>query len=331
LGRHQQVFGSIPPGRPPDRGFEHTIELEEAAKPMMTPPYRHPRRFKDEIEKAIKELLAMGHIRPSSSPFTSSVVLVLKKDGTMRMYTDYRALNKKTINNRYPIPHIDELMDELHGAVFFSKIDLRSGYYQISIREQDIEKTAFQCHFGHLKFLVMPFGLTNAPATFQSCMNHIFRDQLRKSVLVFFDDILFYNKTWQEHMRHLDEVLSIMETQTLYAKESKCEFGMTELLYLGHIISAQGVLVHREKIRAILDWPTPRNVPKLRSFFGLCSYYMRFVRGFSHLRAQLTDVTKHGAFAWTDESQKSFDHMKEFMGTCPMLALPNFTLPFVLV
>jgi hypothetical protein len=146
--------------------FEHTIELEEGAKPMITPPYRHPRRFKDEIEKEIKELLAMGQIRLSNSPFASSVVLVLKKDGTMRMCIDYRALNKKTIKNRYPIQRIDELMDELHGAVFFSKIDLRSGYHQISIREQDIEKTTFRYHFGHFEFLVMPFGLTNAPTTF---------------------------------------------------------------------------------------------------------------------------------------------------------------------
>jgi hypothetical protein len=135
LGQHHQVFGSIPPGRLPDRGFEHTTELEEGAKPMITPPYRHPRRFKDEIEKAIKELLAMGHIRPSNNSFASSVVLVLKKDGTMRMCIDYQASNKKTIKYRYPIPHIDELMDELHGAVFFSKIDLCSGYHQINIRE----------------------------------------------------------------------------------------------------------------------------------------------------------------------------------------------------
>jgi hypothetical protein len=133
LGRHQQVFEAILPGRPPDRGFEHTIELEEGAKPMITPPYHHPRRFKDEIEKAIKELLAMGHIRPSSNPFDSSIVLVLKKDGTMRMCIDYRALNKKNIKNRYPILRIDKLMDELHGAVFFSKIDLRSEYHQINI------------------------------------------------------------------------------------------------------------------------------------------------------------------------------------------------------
>jgi hypothetical protein len=170
------------------------------------------------------------------------------------------ALNMKTIKNRYPIPRIDELMDELHGAVFFTKIDLRSGYHQINIREQDIEKTTFRCHFIHFEFLVMPFGLTNAPATFQSCMNHIFRGQLRKYLLVFFDDILIYNKTWDEHLAHLGKVLDIMKAQSLYAKESKCEFGMRELLYLGHIINGQGVQVHEEKIRAIVDWPTPKNL-----------------------------------------------------------------------
>jgi hypothetical protein len=227
---------------------------------MITPPFCHPRRVKDEIENEIKELLVMGHIRMSNIPFASSVVLVLKKDGTMRMCIDYQALNKKTIKSQYSIPCIDELMDELHGVVFFSKIDLCSGYHQISIREQDIENTTFRCHFGHFEFLVMPFGITNAPTTFQSCMNHIFRGQLRKSVLVLFDDILIYSRSWQEHMRHLDEVLSIMEAQSLYAKESKCEFGTTEMLYLGHIISAQGVQVHQEKIRAILDWLTPKNV-----------------------------------------------------------------------
>jgi hypothetical protein len=145
----------------------------------------------------------------------------------MRMCIDYRVLNKKTIKNWYPIPCIDELMDALHGAIFFSKIDLHSGYHQINIREQDIEKMTFRCHFGHFEFMVMPFGLTNSPTTFQSCMNHMFRDQLRKLVLVFFDDILIYSQSWQEHMRHLDEVLSIMEAQSLYAKDSKCEIGMT--------------------------------------------------------------------------------------------------------
>jgi hypothetical protein len=148
--------------------------------------------------------------------------------------------------------------------------------------------------------------------------------------MVFFDNILIYSRSWQEHMRHLDEVLSIMEAQSLYSKESKCAFGMIEILYLGHIIGAHGVQVHQEKIRVILYWSMPKNVIELRSFFGLCSYYRQFVQGFSHLGAPLANLTKNGAFIWTEKSQESFDHMKEVMGTFPMLALPDFTLPFVL-
>jgi hypothetical protein len=152
-----------------------------------------------------------------------------------------RALNKNTIKKRYPIPQIDELLDELHGAVYFTKIDLRSGYHQIKMREEDIPKTAFRCHYGHYEFLVMPFGLTNAPSTFQSCMNHVFNKQLRKHLLVLFDDFLIYRKTWEEHLQHVDQILSIMEKQSLYAKESKCEFGIMEVLYLGYIIEVKGV------------------------------------------------------------------------------------------
>jgi hypothetical protein len=330
IDTHSKVFEPIPPGQPPDRGFEHIIELEEGAKPVITTPYRHPKKYKDEIEKAIKELLDMGHIRPSSSPFASSVVLVKKKDGTMRMCIDYRALNKKTIKNRYPIPRIDELLDELHGTIYFTKIDLCSGYHQIKMREQDVPKTTFRCHYGHYEFLVMPFGLTNAPTTFQSCMNHVFNKQLRKFLLVFFDDLLIYSKTWEDHLKHVDEILSIMEEQSLYAKESKCEFGMTEVLYLGHIIGEKGVQVHQEKIQAILDWPTPKTLTELKGFLGICSYYRRFVKGFSQLCATLTDLTRKGAFKWSHEAQVTFDRMKKVMSTCPVLSLPYFSQPFIL-
>jgi hypothetical protein len=272
----------------------------------------------------------MEHIRPSSSPFASSVVLVKKKDGTMRMCIDFRALNKNTIKNRYLIPRIDELMDELHGAVYFTKIYLHFGYHQIKMREEDISKTSFRCHYGHYEFLVMPFGLTNAPATFQSCMNHVFNKQLRKHLLVFFDDLLIYSKTWEEHLKHLDQILSIMEEQSLYAKESKCEFGMTEVLYLGHIIKAKGVQVHQEKIEAIIKWPTPKTLIELRGFLGMCTYYGKFVKGFSQLCEPLIDLTKKGALKWDEEAQIMMDKMKKVMSMCLVLALPYFSLPFTL-
>eukprot|EP00253_Pinus_taeda_P004559 PITA_04559 len=330
LDQYTIVFGEIPPGQPPDRGFEHTIELEQGIQAMITTPYRHPKAYRDEIERAIQELLALGHIRPSTSPFASSVVLVKKKDGTLRICIDYRALNKKTLKNRYPIPRIDELMDELRGARFFSKIDLRFGYHQIRMREQDIPKTAFRCHYGHFEFLVVPFGLTNAPATFQSCMNHIFRNHLRKFVLVFFDDILIYSRTWEEHLQHIETVLHISQEQQFYAKLSKCEFGLTEMLYLGHIIGVDGVRVHEEKIRAIREWLEPRNVTELRGFIGICTYYQKFIKSFSQLATPLTNLTRKGAFSWSDTAQRAFDRLKEVMSSCPVLALSDFSQPFVL-
>ena len=175
----------------------------------------------------------------------------------------------------------------------------------------------------------MPFGLTNAPTTFQSCMNHTFRVQLRKFLLVFFDDILIYKKTWEEHLKHLDEVLSILEEHLLYAKMSKCEFGMKEMLYLGHIISAKGVQFDIEKIRAMREWPAPKTVTELRGFLGLYTYYRRYVKGFSQVAAPFTDLTKKGTFTWTKLAQKTFEEMKVITSSCSVLALPDFSQPFV--
>jgi hypothetical protein len=164
---------------------------------------------------------------------------------------------------------------------------------------------------------------------FQSCMNHVFNKQLRKFLLVFFDDLLIYSKTWEEHLQHVEQILAIMEDQYLYAKESKCEFGMKEVLYLGHIIGVKGVQVHQEKIQAILDWPTPKTLTELKGFLGICCYYRRFVKGFSQLCAPLTDLTRRGAFKWSPEAQLTFDKMKKVMSTCPVLALPDFAQPFI--
>jgi hypothetical protein len=306
------------------------ITLLPGSRPVNLRPYRYNPEQKDEIENQIAEMLRQGIIRFSTSPFASPVLLVQKKDGTWRFCIDFCYLNALTLKNRYPLPIIDELLDELCGATWFTSLDLRAGYHQIRMAEGEEYKTAFQTHQGHYEFMVMPYGLTGAPATFQNAMNKIFAKLLRRCVLVFIDDILVYSSTLEEHQEHLRAVFEILATHKLKVKRSKCTFAQTKLKYLGHIISASGVATDPKNLEAVRMWPVPANAKDVRKFLGLAGYYRKFVRNFGLISRILTDLLKKNEpFVWTSDHQQAFDSLKQALLAAPVLALPNFDKPFV--
>lgn len=242
---------------------------------------------------------------------------------------DYRELNAKTVKDKFPIPLIDELLDELHGAQYFTKLDLRSGYHQVRMVPADIEKTAFRIHHGHFEFLVVPFGVTNGPSTFQFLMNEVFSSYLRKFVLVFFDDILIYSKTWVEHLNHIRLVFETLRLHKLFLKKSECSFGESQVTYLGHIIHRQGVSVDNSKISAVIDWPRPQTIKALRGFLGLSGYYRKFVKDYGLLAAPLTNLLNRDQFQWSESAEEAFCALKQALSSAPVLQLPNFELSFV--
>ncbi|KAK8949163.1 hypothetical protein KSP39_PZI006059 [Platanthera zijinensis] len=317
------VFPSNLPGLPPDRDVEFVIDLEPGTRPIAKAPYRMAPRELEELRTQLDELLAKGFIRQSSSPWGAPVLFVKKKDGSMRLCIDYRELNKVTIKNRYPLPRIDDLFDQLRGSAVFSKIDLRSGYHQLRIRESDIPRTAFRSRHGHFEFLVMSFGLTNAPSAFMDMMNRVFKDFLDKFVVVFIDDVLIYSRNAAEHDQHLRLVLSALRDHQLYAKLSKCEFWLPQVSFLGHVVNKDGISVDPEKISAVMDWHRQSTPKEIRSFFGLAGYYRRFVEGFSTLAAPWTKLTqKHAAFIWSDKCEEAFLELKSRLCSAPVLTLP---------
>ena len=263
------VFPEDLPGLPPEREVEFGIELVPEAQPVSKTPYRMAPTELAELKVQLQELLDKKYIRPSVSSWGAPVLFVKKKDGSLRLCIDYRELNKLTVKNKYPLPRIDDLFDQLQGATYFSKIDLRSGYHQLRVKKESIPLTAFRTRYGHYEFVVMPFGVTNAPAVFMDLMNRVFRNYLDKFVIVFIDDILIYSRTEKEHEEHLRIVLETLRKEQLYAKFSKCEFWLRRVSFLGHVVSEEGISVDPSKIEVIMNWERPRTVTEIRSFLGL--------------------------------------------------------------
>ncbi|GJP33550.1 hypothetical protein CLOM_g18077 [Closterium sp. NIES-68] len=328
----KEVFEYIPDGLPPDRAVGHTIPVEPGKLPPFRPLYRFTPAEYEEAKQQIEEYLRKGWIEPSASPYGAPILFVNKKGGGLRMCVDYRALNKITIKNRYPLPRIEDLFDRLQGAQWFSALDLAQGYHQLRITKEDVPKTAFRSPFGHFQWRVLSFGLTNAPASFQRAMNDVFREAIGHFVLVYLDDILVYSKTEEEHTQHLKWVLGKLREHKFYARLWKCHFYKRKLEYLGHLVGNDGLKVDLKKVVAVQNWPVPQDVGQIRSFLGLANYFRRFLENYSTVVAPLAALTQKGsAWEWTRQCQEAFDKVKTKLTNAPVLVLPNPSKPYEVV
>jgi hypothetical protein len=316
---------------------EHVIELEPGTKPPFRPMFRYSQAELQEIETSIAKMRKAGWIEPTTSPFGAPKLFVPKPDGSLRLCIDYRALNKSTIRNRYPLPRIDQLFDALSGATVFTGLDLQSGYHLLRIRPEDVPKTAFRVpcvgpYGGSYAYKVLPMGLTNAPATFQNAMNAVFRQHLGKFVLCYLDDLCLFSRTREEHATHMRIVLELLRKHKLFCRLSKCSFAQSELKFLGHIVGAGGVKPDPRKVTAVQDWPLHRNLAEVRSFLGLATYFRKFIQGFANLARPLHHLTKPMVpWEWSQPCQQAFDGIKYALTHAPVLALPDFKKPFEVV
>ncbi|GKC46534.1 putative reverse transcriptase domain-containing protein, partial [Tanacetum coccineum] len=319
-----EVFPEDLPRIPPARQVEFQIDLIPGAAPVARAPYRLAPSEMKELAEQLQELFDKGFIRPNSSPWGVPVLFVKKKDGSFWICIDYRELNKLTVKNRYPLPRIDDLFDQLQGSSVYSKIDLRSGYHQLRVREEDIPKTAFRTRYGHYKFQVMPFGLTNAPTVFIDLVNRVCKPYLDKFVIVFIDDILIYSKNKEEHEEHLKLILELLKKEELYTKFSKCEFWILKVQFLGYMIDSKGIHVDPAKIKSIKDWASPKSPTEIRQFLGLAGYYRRFIEGFYKIAKSMTKLTqKNVKFNWGEKEETAFQLIKQKLCSAPILALPK--------
>jgi hypothetical protein len=314
---------------PPDRDIEFVIELQPGTAPISKRPYRMPSNELAELKIQLQDLLNKGYIHPSASLWGCPDLFVKKKDNSLRLCVDYHPLNAITIKNKYPLPRIDILFDQLAGAKVFSKIDLRSGYHQIKIRSSDIPKTAFSTRYGLYEYMVMLFGLTNALAYFMYLMNSVFMKEFNKFIVVFIDDILIYSKNSEDHANHLHIVLQRLRDHHLYAKFSKCEFWLNTVKFLGHTISSDGISIDPSKVQEVIDWKPPTSVHQICSFLGLAGYYHHFIPNFSRVAKPMTELLKKGVkFSWDQKCEEAFHTLRAHLTTAPVLAQPDVSKPF---
>ena len=328
--KNLDVFASNPKKPGLNLITKHRIQVEESL-PIKQRPYRTSQKEQAIIEKEVKEMLENGIVRPSRSPWSSPVVLVAKKDGTTRFCVDYRKLNKVTKKDSYPLPRIDDTLDKMKGKRYYTTLDLASGYWQVEIEESDKEKTAFVCHLGLFEFIVMPFGLCNAPSTFQRMMDEVLAGMKWESGRDYIDDIIIGSSTFEKHLEDLQEVFDCLRKHNLKVKLTKCNFCKNQLLYLGHIIKQEGIKPNPQKIEAIEKISPPVNIPELRRYLGLTSYYRKFIPSYSRIAKPLNMLLRKGeAYKWTSECQKAFEILKKKLMEAPILRFPDFKKEFLL-